>query len=208
MSLPSPLHVTPVEADASGPSHGSLTAMPRTALSALAETNPRYLSAAQRRLLRGLYPEPSASVFGAAGAEREREATDLPRLRTLPELSADEREHALAYARAGASVNALVRGFCLTRWTALLIHREGRRLPHAQAAPGPEQLHEAEQAVPPVTRAREPEPECIHGVGLCTGSCDRPAPAPAPEPEPETLTPEQKLNALVAQFGKAFPNAR
>jgi len=174
--------------DVSGPSNDPLTAMPQTALSELARSNPRYLTPAEKRLLQGLYPQPSTSVF--TRAREDVEAANLPRLRTLPELSDDERAHALAHARAGASVNALVRGFCLTRWAAFTLHREGRPQPEPEPAPQPE---------PPGTRAREPavtlaperrpQPECTH----------EPAPAPARESAP-AVTPEPKRTETTVEL--------
>ncbi len=149
----------------SGPPHGPLTAIPRTALSALAARNPRYLSAAERRLLQGLYPELTTP--------------DLPRLRTLTELTGAARAHALAHARAGASVNALVRGFCLTRWTALLLHREGRPQPESTpAAPAPSQ-HERQPEEAPVVELLDAAP----------------APVPAPKPAETTADVVARINA-------------
>jgi hypothetical protein len=160
-SLPAPEH----EPGVSGPSNGPLTAVPQTALTALAASNPRYLSAAERRLLQGLYPELSAP--------------DLPRLRTLPEVSADERAHAVALARAGASVNALVRGFCLTRWTALSLHREGR----PQTERTPVQAHEPAPAVEQPELAPAPESESAPPV------------TPAPKPAESTADIVARINA-------------
>lgn len=159
--------------------------MPRTALSALAESNPRYLSAAERRLLQGLYPELTAP--------------DLPRLRTLPELNTDERAQALALARAGASVNALVRGFCLTRWAAFTLHREGR--PQRESAPAVEPAPAVEQPKPAVTLApeRRPQPESTH------------EPAPARESTAEIvarITARERANAPREHAPAPAPRAR
>lgn len=183
--------------------------MPQTALSELARSNPRYLSVAERRLLQGLYPELNAP--------------NLPRLRTLPELSDDEHAQARALARAGASVNALVRGFCLTRWTALSIHREGRPAlepalvqPEGNPAPEPAQPEPAQpepapQPEPPGTRARESAPEPAESTAEIVARITSRALAAAPRehaPRPAPGASESEPVDLLRQMQRRVDRGR